>query len=189
VADPRRAEARIEPGGREWAGLFAGFTASAFRYEARQSYDVPAEAESIARFGLGGDVGVYPAKAGWLGVLSMAADRGAKVTRVHSIRVPGSPYVRWELASYAANAAAGEDIRLIPWTGKQPRWQASDDFWLFDGQVVLRMRYNKTGRLIRARVSRDDVSAGEARLMRERLLGAAVPYEQYTGAPAGRPVT
>lgn len=177
---------RVEIGSATWAGLFR-FSRSAFRYEGRQEYAVTAEDASRAEFAATGRVSVYPAKQAWLESLSSAAKRGAPVSRVHAIQVPHSSYIQWELASYALNVEAGEDVRLIPVTGEWPEWLPGPDFWLFDDRAVLYLQYDDRGMLTGARVTSQPATVARVCSLRDRLMADSVPYSEYTRQPAGQP--
>jgi hypothetical protein len=76
--------------------------------------------------------------AAWHALVGSVIQRGAAVRRARIISEPASDYVRFEYnVTPAANLAAGEQVRWLP------RQMASDlalpgnDFWLFDGAVVL----------------------------------------------------
>ena len=79
----------------------------------------------------------------------LTANHGAgKVQqRVHVVAEPPTAYMRYELTwQYGPNAAAGEEIGIIPvalgeWPDDLPR----SDFWLFDSSVLYAMHYEPDG--------------------------------------------
>lgn len=99
--------------GQEFDALFTSFERGAFRLETLQVYAGAYEDE--VRAVLAGD----PRPANPIGdkwAARIRADRVAGKTwqRVHVIEEPRTDYLRYELAVYARNVAAGEDVRVIP---------------------------------------------------------------------------
>jgi hypothetical protein len=73
------------------------------------------------------------------------------VQRVHVVGQPLSDYIRYELAAYADNAAAGEDIRIADRSAHRELGDLGEDFTIFDagtsGASVILFRYDARGRL------------------------------------------
>ena len=83
----------------------------------------------------------------WLALIADTTSRGVEVRRARIVSEPVSDYVRFEHHLTAANAEAGEQVRWLP------RRQASDlalpgnDFWLFDGELVVFHHFDGNGEL------------------------------------------
>jgi hypothetical protein len=121
--------------------------------------------------------------AAWHALVGSVTGRGATVRRARIVSEPASDYIRFEHeVTPAANLAAGEQVRWLP------RQQASglalpgNDFWLFDGTVVLFNYFSGNGAAAGTEL-RDDpaivrlcVSAFEA------AWGRAIPHEDYRPA-------
>lgn len=73
--------------------------------ETRQSYDVPAEADRVRAFREGRPIPSPPT--GWLQPVRDAVAAGKRMGRVHVVDEPLSDYLRFVLAVYRENAAAG----------------------------------------------------------------------------------
>ena len=95
------------------ADLYRTCRVSARRLETLQHYDVTGDEERQRAFLAGQPL--PPPRQGKLDDLALIADlrqAGRYVGRVHVVDRPLSPYVRYELAVYAENVAAGEDVRI-----------------------------------------------------------------------------
>ncbi|WP_187369578.1 DUF6879 family protein [Fodinicola acaciae] len=57
---------------------------------------------------------------------------GKWIGRVHVIRRPLTDYLRFELAAYRYNVAAGEDVRILDVTDRPNPGLPDQDFWMFD---------------------------------------------------------
>lgn len=88
----------------------------------------------------------------WLGRLRAEKARGLRRRRVHVLRSPIGPYLRFECGEiYARNAEAGEDIRILDLAEAQWRGLVLDqDFWIVDGSAVILMRYGPAGEYLGA---------------------------------------
>jgi len=79
----------------------------------------------------------------------LRVDAGAAVARVHVVIEPLTEYLRFELASYAPNVDAGEDVRILP-VRPGEAWPVDIpdvDFWMVDSRGVWEMSYAKDGHL------------------------------------------
>lgn len=86
---------------------------SAWRIEVLQHYNVPSDHARQQAFHAGEPL--PPPRVDKVYDLKLIADlrhRGVHVGRVHVVDRPLSDYVRYELAVYAENVAAGEDVRI-----------------------------------------------------------------------------
>ncbi|KPI05895.1 hypothetical protein OK074_4385 [Actinobacteria bacterium OK074] len=125
----------------DFAELLGAARHSAVHLEMRDSYGVGDEATDFEEFRR---TGVHPdldpeseGWAGWVPLVREALGRGVVMRRARIVSEPVSDYIRFEHAGTAVNLAAGEQVRWLP------RRQASDialpgnDFWLFDGRLVM----------------------------------------------------
>ena len=89
--------------------LFESFARSAFRVEARDRYDVPAERDEFAAFRAGKSRHCRPPDADpWLALVASATASGRTVQRVRLVTRPLTRYTQYEFTCYAHNIAAGE---------------------------------------------------------------------------------
>lgn len=130
--------------GEDFAALFDAAKRSVFRYEALQSYAVPAEDPSMAAFRAGTPRPERSVRtSSWLRRIAVQTAAGVNWSRVRFISQPLTEYVRWELVGYVESQAAGEAIGLIDEAvGGLP------DFWLFDDERAVLMHYDEDGAVV-----------------------------------------
>jgi hypothetical protein len=165
--------------------LFDTFTATAFRLETRQVYVVEDEAAAL-RASLEGQplpersVRTDP----WLTrVARTTLNEGKRWSRIHVVDEPLSPYMRYELARYVENQAAGETIRIAPRRSDPRLAELDEDFWLFDSDTThpqaIAMRYAPEGRYLgRELVTDPDQLQGYQRIY-DMAWQLAVPLNAY----------
>jgi hypothetical protein len=163
----------------ELGRLLTSFRRTAFRLETRQHYLVPEETAAFERFLRGG-----PPESQWTDewtqLVAAATSDGKRMQRVRVVQEPLSPYVRFELTWGSPNSvAAGEQIHVLvdePGQVQAPR----EDFWLFDGTIVVRLRYDGDGRFLGADTVTDPAAVTRHRQVRDNALARAIPLERYT---------
>jgi hypothetical protein len=177
----RRDATRIEPLSAAWNQMLRGFDHTAFRLEVCQSYSMPYEDESFRRFLDGQDLAEDASMEEWLGIVRAARAAGKRMERVHIVVEPLSDYLHYELAWwYAANVAAGEDIRIIPTRkGEWPAGLPKHDFWLYDSNRVAVLHYDSAGHLYRVEVVRDPVEVVRHCAWRDIAMHQAIPWAEY----------
>ncbi|MGH3489477.1 MAG: DUF6879 family protein [Actinopolymorphaceae bacterium] len=164
--------------------LFATFDRSAFRLETLDGYTVPSEDAAFAAFKAGEPMPERTIDTNpWLQIVHHATQAGKHMSRVHVISRPHTDYIRYELDAYAANVAAGEDIRIIERSWGAHSLSSSPDFWLFDDTTVAVMQYDDEGRFLGAVDDSDRLDIYRARV--EVARACSVDYGDYmTGAAA-----
>jgi hypothetical protein len=149
------------------------FATSAFRLEARQSYASDEETAAFTAWQQHGRIpdAVDPLIAAWTGMVCARIGGGAVMRRVHVVRHPMTDYVRFELALQRAHSVpAGEQVRVVD-ADLHPDLAGTDDFWLLDDRVGIRLTYDDTGQLIRLeRMTTREVDA--ARSVRDAAWAA-----------------
>jgi hypothetical protein len=169
------------------ADLYRTCRVSARRLETLQDYDVSGDEERLRAF-LAGEP-MPPPRQGKAEDLALIADlrkRGRYVGRVHVVDRPLTDYVRYELAVYAENVAAGEDV-LIADRSAHPNLEGlAQDYAIFDSETVVLFDYDDDGRVRGYRVA-DDRETVE-RCVAEYDLAAArsVPLAEFMAATAAR---
>jgi hypothetical protein len=130
------------------ADLYRTCRVSARRLETLQDYDVSGDEERLRAF-LAGEPLPPPrqGKADDLALIADLRDRGRYVGRVHVVDRPLTDYIRYELAVYAENVAAGEDV-LIADRSDHPELEGlAQDFAMFDSETVVLFDYDHAGRV------------------------------------------
>lgn len=155
--------------------LLETFTNSLFRLETLQVYAVPAYDERLRAFTEGCPLPSAPAKEEYLRSVREWTATGRRIHRVHVLDRPLTPYLRYELAVYEENAAAGEDIRLADRATHPDLAELRQDFLLVDGDTdhpaVMWYRYTDDGRFLRHEMG--DAAADVDRCRRQRDLAIA----------------
>jgi hypothetical protein len=137
----------------------------AFRLETLPAYEVASDGSDFARY-LAGEAAPTPErKQPWLARLRHEKERGLHRSRVHVVDAPLSDYLRYECEwSYVPNGEAGEEIRILDRSEVRltvehdELFTTTGDFWLLNGEVVVRMNYDEQGRFIGAEIVSDDVA-------------------------------
>src|SRR4051812_13367626 len=73
----------------------------------------------------------------WYQVVSEATVRGVQVRRAGVVSEPLSEYVSCEYDFTVTNLISGEDVRWLPRRATTALPLPGNDFWLFDGGVLL----------------------------------------------------
>jgi hypothetical protein len=136
------------------ADLYRTCRVSAYRLETLQTYFVPSDEERQRAFHAGH---LLPPprqdKVEDLRLISTLRQAGRIIGRVHVVDRPLSDYVRYELAVYAENAAAGEDVRIADRSRHPELATLTQDFAVFDSETdqpaVILFDYDSSGRLLR----------------------------------------
>lgn len=171
------------------ADLYRTCRVSAWRLETLQHYDVPADEERQQAFHADG---VLPppraAKLDDLVLITQLREAGRQVGRVHVVDQPLSDYLRYELAVYAENAEAGEDIRIAD-RSVHPELEAlTQDFVIFDRERrhpgLILFDHNASGRVTGYRVATDRRTVRACREQIEMALTRSVPVAEFMAAAA-----
>lgn len=106
------------------------------------------------------------------------------MSRIRVVTVPHSGYQRWLLSVTGENVEAGEDIRYIPRHTVAPEIVPSDDWWLFDEQMVVFNLSGADGKPAGTGTTTDPGIVTYCREVREKLWPYAIPYRDYYERPA-----
>jgi hypothetical protein len=165
------------------AQAFSTFERSAFRLETLPAYDVPEEEARLRLFRSGAALPPRsPDTDEWLAFIARSVGAGRSVERVHVVTHPLSDYLRFELACYLENEAAGERVGIAVRDEASPLPELVEDFWLFDDEHVFVMQYDANGRFLGAEPAADPA---RYRTLRERAQAAAVPLSRYRAGGVG----
>jgi hypothetical protein len=159
--------------------LFHTFRSSAFRLETLPAYDVADEGEELRMF-LEGKPKPERAVSPWQQMIRSHVEAGRQMQRVHLVRGDLTDYLRWEIGwGYPDNAAAGEDIRILQvGPGELPEL-GEEDFWLFDDELAVLMRYGPGGEWLGQDSTRNGDVVEACRRKRDVALSLAVPLSTF----------
>lgn len=159
----------------------ASFRYSVFRLEVLQVYRGSGEEDGQAAFQAGKPIPITPALQEWTQMLRRRVRSGCVLQRVHVITSPLTAYVRFELASYAPNVEAGEDVRIIPVPhgGAWPQDVPRDDFWLIDSSDLWMSRYDRDGTWLGVDPVTELTQIVTSCRARDAALRQSVPWAEY----------
>ena len=166
------------------ADLYRTCGVSARRLETLQDYDVSGDEERLRAF-LAGEP-LPPPRQGKADDLALIADlrkRGRYVGRVHVVDRPLTDYVRYELAVYAENVAAGEDVLIADRSAHPELDRLAQDFAIFDSETVVLFDYD-VGRVRGYRVVSDHETVKRCVAEYELAAGKSVPLAEFMAATA-----
>ncbi|MPZ66106.1 MAG: hypothetical protein GEU83_11525 [Pseudonocardiaceae bacterium] len=177
----------IPPGAPEFVDKFVQYRYSVFRLETLQNYGNSGEEEAFVAWRAGQSISVTPELRAWTQMIRANAQAGRIMQRVHVVTEPLSDYIQFELAGYAPNVEAGEDIRIIPVRerGHWPMDVPQHDYWLFDSHELYDQNYDADGWWLGTERIRDPERIVDACRWRDAALHQAMPWKDYVD---GQPV-
>lgn len=174
----------------EFARPFKEFRYTAYRLEALQLYTVPYEQTAFDRFLAGEAPNELPFDPGWIdGIIAPAVAEGRRMHRVHVVELPVTDYVRFESHwAYERNSAAGEEIRILPVSqGEWPAELPNYDYWLFDSELLMSMRYDDEGHFVSAEFEDDPGLIVQANHWRDAAVKMSIPYQEFAATLVADP--
>ncbi len=165
----------------EFYGLFAQYRRSARRLENRENYDVPSERKWVARFlaGQQRDPEYEVLKRSWIDTVRAGVERGARMERVRVVPEPLTLYLRYELHGNRGNAEGGEDIRYLPQARAHELDLPDHDFWVFDSEILVLMRFTGDDRPLPHEVVTDPELVARHEAWIDLAMQHATPYAEY----------
>lgn len=115
----------------------------------------------------------------WLDVIAATVARGVQIRRARIVSEPVSDYIQYEYDVTFTNVAAGEQVRWLSRREATDIAMPGNDFWLFDGRLVLVNHFSGDGDVAGFEV-RDDpdlvtLCASAFKAVWER----AIPHGEY----------
>ncbi len=171
--------------------FFDFFTRSAFRLETLPQYLGTSDPafRAFERTGELLPLTQRPSKQEWMRLVAKAATEGKRLSRVHVVDLPLTPYLRYEMAAYPENAEAGEEIHIAD-RGEHPELgPLTRDFWLLDIETdrpsALVMEYDREGRFLGDELTSDPSVIARCRHHRDLALACSVPLDEFMAAIRG----
>ncbi|GAB3437555.1 DUF6879 family protein [Actinophytocola sediminis] len=162
--------------------LYATFTRSVFRWEAQPAYYEPEEAEPFQLWRETGEPTDLAYLADWLATVRAAVDHGKRFERVRVHQTPPTTYQRWATEIATANAAAGENIRVMAEADARRLELPAYDFCIFDDRLVARMEFGESG-MTGAVLADDAAELACHRTWRDEAWQHAIPFQDYRAGP------
>lgn len=155
--------------------LFDTFEREAFRLEMLDDYSKSGSVDAYQSF-LAGEVQPQDYNADWVEEVQSLTTAGKRIYRVHVLRRPLTPYLRFELGwGYRKNTTGGEEFFILDTTEQANPLSGVGDFWLFDGEDVATMSYDSEGKFLGSEVL-PPVRAAEFVKYRDTALAYAEPF-------------
>jgi hypothetical protein len=172
--------------------VFDEWTSSAFRLETLDRYTVEDEAEDLHRFLTGQPLPTLtPANDPWLARVAATTAAGQRWQRVHVVGAV-TDYLRFELACYRDNVAAGEDVRIADRDDHPELADLRQDWWGFDLDIpeafVVLMHYDADGRIAGRERTSEPVVLARCRHQRDIALAGSMPLGVYLDRRAAEEV-
>lgn len=161
--------------------LFHSFARTAFHLEVQDSYHTPDEAGPFALF-LTGKNDDFTWHQPWLNLVRNATSTGKSITRARIVSVPHVDYTRWGLTVTPHNITAGEDIRWLPRHLIDADALTTDDYWLFDDNLVVFTVFEPSGRFAGGCATKDPKIVAYCREARDRVWAVAIPHSEYVNS-------
>jgi hypothetical protein len=170
--------------------MYRQATREVFRLEAQQQYAVEAEAAQMQAFAEGRPLPHDPAVERSMDIIGQVRAAGTRLYRVHVVDLPLTPYLRYEMAAYQENLAAGEEVFIAARSSHPSLAGLTEDFVLFDPgtdhQAVVWMRYDTQGRITSRDYSDAPADIARARRDHDAAVTHAVPLSEFAAvAEAG----
>jgi hypothetical protein len=165
------------------ADLYRTCRVSALRLETRQDYRVPGDEARQRAFHAGEPLPPPgPGKAADLELITRLRQRGVNVGRVHVITRPISDYVRYELAVYGENVAAGEDVLIADASVYPELAGLTQDFALFDSETAVLFGYGEDGVVRGYQITKDQRIVRHCLDRYSTAAARAVPRADFVAA-------
>jgi hypothetical protein len=166
---------------RLWEDL-VHFRYSLFRLETLQNYSGSSEDEAVAEWRRTGTIPLTEELRQWCERIQRRVRDGCRAERVHVVTEPLTDYLRFEIASYAPNVEAGEDVRIIS-VSDDSQWPADvpseTDFWLIDARQLWSMQYAPDGGWLGAELVADPQRIVDACAIRDAALAQSMSWRDY----------
>jgi hypothetical protein len=169
--------------GEAFRRLFDTYAHTAFRLETREQYVVDEEQEPLRRF-LAEEPADDAWMEDWLVDIRAAIAAGKRVERVRVVNEPHSDYTRFGLDLARLTVGAGEDIRYLPRSRAQHLTLPDEDFWLFDSERVVVLRFDDDDHLLGVQVLDDPAEVVRRCQWRDAAWHHAVAWSDYRGRNA-----
>lgn len=158
--------------------LFGSFVAEAFRFEGLPAYRVTGgEWEDYQRYLDGEPIPPTRIERPWTKDVAEWVGSGRDVTRVRALPSLLNQYLMFELDwCYPFNIRAGEKIMFVSDETARTLFRdiACEDFWLFDRESVLRLKYDEEGKYLDAELVEDPALVSRYVTIAEQLSATSI---------------
>ena len=162
----------------QFEDLLGSFRRTAIHLETRDAYGTAVELPYLAKWAAGEPDDLEWLE-GWCDTLRAGTAAGKTVRRARIVSEPLSDYQRWSHSIAWPMVRAGEDIRWVPRRLVSSIGIPGNDFYLFDGELVVFLLYAGSG-LATGRVASTDPA--DIRLCQsafEAVWELSIPHSEY----------
>lgn len=152
-----------------------------FRLEAHSTYSVDVEQPRFRAYLAGEPYDPESEPKEWYEEIQRRVSDGIAYRKVRVVEGPLSEYERWEFEwSYTATEKLGQRTFVLDRSESTELPELPPyDWWLIDGRVVLRMRYDDAARFLGAERIDSAAAVAEHIRWRDAALAATVPFPEY----------
>ncbi|WP_326561672.1 DUF6879 family protein [Micromonospora sp. NBC_01796] len=115
----------------------------------------------------------------WLDLVAQTTRRGVSVRRARVVSEPVSEYIRFEYDVTFRNVAVGEQVRWLPRRSTTDLALPGNDFWLFDGALVLVHHFSGEGDKVGAELVQEPAVVKLCASAFEAVWERATPHDEY----------
>jgi uncharacterized protein DUF6879 len=162
----------------EFDRLLVEFEREAVHLEMRDAYGTAVELPYLARWAAGEPDDLAWLE-GWCRTLRDHVRAGRSVRRARIVSEPLSDYQRWSHSIAEPMVAAGEDIRWVPRRLVSSVAFPGNDFYLFDGRLVVFLHYAGNGLAVDRVLSTRASDVGLCRSAFEAAWALSVRHREY----------
>jgi hypothetical protein len=158
--------------------LLSGFEREAIHLETRDAYGTVVELPHMAEWAAGEPDDLEWLQ-GWCATLREHVKAGRSVRRARIVSEPLSDYQRWSHSIAHPMVQAGEDIRWVPRRLVSSVAFPGNDFYLFDGRLVVFLLYAGSGLAADKVTSTDPADIRLCRSAFEAVWKLSIPHSDY----------
>jgi hypothetical protein len=164
----------------ELVELIDSFQREALHLEMRDSYGTEAELPHLAKW-LAGEADDATWLQPWFDKVRSATEAGRKFRRARVVSEPVSDYQKWVMKDSYRFVEAGEDIRWVPRSRVSTIALPGNDYWLFDGKIVVFLIFAANGLVVDRQKSTDQAAIALCRSAFDAVWELSIPDSEYRG--------
>ena len=162
----------------QFGELLRTFERESLHLEARDAYGTETELPYMAKWA-SGEPDDLAWLADWCATVRSRVSTGAMIRRARIVSEPLSSYQRWSYSIAHPMVDAGKDIRWIPRRLVSSIGIPGNDFYLFDGRLVVFLIYTGDGLNAAYETSTDPADVALCRSAFQAVWKVAVPHGEY----------
>jgi hypothetical protein len=162
----------------EFERLLLNFERESVHLETRDSYGTATELPHMGKW-VAGEPDDLEWLQGWCSTLRDHVAAGRVVRRARIVSEPLSDYQRWSYSIAQPMVDAGEDIRWVPRRSTSSIPLPGNDFYLFDGRLVVFLLYAGDGLGTEKLASVDPADISLCRSAFQAVWKLATPHHEY----------